>query len=353
MELHKAQFWNKLDDTKVQCQLCRFHCVIAPGRRGRCGVRENREGELYTLVYGRTIAENVDPIEKKPLFHFLPGSRSLSIATVGCNLHCLHCQNSDISQWPQQREGIPGTELTPAALVQGALSRDCASISYTYTEPTIFFEYAYDTAVLAHAAGIKNVFVSNGYTTTAALEKIAPYLDAANVDLKGFDDAAYRKVTGASLQGVLDCLRDYVRLGIWLEVTTLVIPGHNDSDQELRQIAEFIATELGKQVPWHVTAFYPAYKMLDTPATSAETLLRARSIGRSAGLDYVYLGNVASAGGEDTLCPGCGATIIRRRSMQMLEVNMTGNHCDFCQYEVAGVGLGGDRGKGLEGPKVN
>jgi pyruvate formate lyase activating enzyme len=196
MKVHPAKFWEATEEGRVRCNLCRFHCVIADGRRGRCGVRENREGHLFTLVYGQTIAENVDPIEKKPLYHFHPGSSSLSVATVGCNLHCLHCQNHEISQWPHEHTGIPGTELSPQEIVQHAVGTGSASIAYTYTEPTIFYEYAYDTAVLAREAGVKNVFVTNGYTTTEALEAIAPYLDAANVDLKGFSKKAYKEVTG-------------------------------------------------------------------------------------------------------------------------------------------------------------
>ncbi|MDT8441742.1 MAG: AmmeMemoRadiSam system radical SAM enzyme [Desulfuromonadales bacterium] len=334
--LHEAEFWEPLAEGKVRCNLCRFHCTIAAGRHGLCGVRENRAGRLYTLVYGRCIAEHVDPIEKKPLFHFLPGSRSLSVATVGCNFRCLHCQNADISQWPQTNRQIPGRDAPPEALVAQALENRCASISYTYTEPTVFFEYARATAVKARAAGLQNVFVTNGYTSSQALEAIAPWLDAANVDLKGFDDAAYRRVTGASLDGVLACLRDYRRLGIWLEVTTLVIPGHNDDTGQLRKIADFIAVELGVETPWHVTAFHPAYKMLDRPATPLNRLLEARQVGRDAGLQYVYLGNVAASGGEDTLCPGCGATVVRRGGMRLLEVHLDHGRCVVCQQPIAG-----------------
>jgi len=339
MELHEAKFWDKQPEERVHCRLCRFECVIAPGRRGRCGVRENRAGTLYTLVYGRSIAENVDPIEKKPLFHFHPGSQSLSVATVGCNLHCLHCQNYQISQWPHEHGNIPGTALAPAEIVAHARSNRCASIAYTYTEPTIFYEYAFDTAVLAHAAGIKNVFVTNGYTSTAALEAIAPYLDAANVDLKGFDDERYRTVTGARLDGVLACLKDYRRLGIWLEVTTLVIPGHNDSDGELRQIAEYIAGELGPEVPWHVSAFYPTYKMLDRPPTPVETLHRAYRLGREAGLHYVYIGNVPGGGGEDTSCPHCGVAVIRRRGFSLVGRALQQECCAACGHGIAGIEL--------------
>jgi pyruvate formate lyase activating enzyme len=221
--------------------------------------------------------------------------------------------------------------------VKHALEHNCASISYTYTEPTIFYEYAFDTAVQAHAAGIKNVFVSNGYITTEALEEIAPYLDAANVDLKGFSEDFYRKVTGASLQGVLECLKDYRRLGIWLEVTTLVIPGHNDSEADLQQTAEFIAGELGCSVPWHVTAFYPAYRMLDRPPTPLASLVKAREIGRQAGLEYVYIGNLVAAGGEDTFCPDCGTAVIRRRGFSLLGVDLQQNRCGQCGRELAGI----------------
>lgn len=339
MNLHLAQFWQAAGDGRVRCGLCRFYCLIGDGLRGRCGVRENRGGVLYTLVYGKVAAENLDPIEKKPLYHFYPGSQSLSVATVGCNFHCLHCQNHQLSQWPHQRPGIPGTLVSPQEVVNRALSCGAASLSYTYTEPTIYFEFAYDTAVLARAAGLKNVFVTNGYTTTAALEAMAPYLDAANVDLKGFSARAYREVTGAALEGVLDCLRDYRRLGIWLEVTTLVIPGHNDSEEELGQIADFIAGELGRDVPWHLSAFYPTYKMHDRPPTPVASLHLATDAGRDAGLEYVYLGNVDEPGSSDTLCPGCGAIVIRRNRLQYVESTLIDGHCPTCRATIAGVGL--------------
>jgi pyruvate formate lyase activating enzyme len=338
--MREAMFWEKANDGRVRCGLCRFNCLIAPGRRGHCGVRENRAGTLVTLVYGRSIAENVDPIEKKPLYHYHPGSRSYSVATVGCNLRCLHCQNYEISQWPHQHTTIPGSELPPAAIVAAAQRNGCRSIAYTYTEPTIFYEYAYDTAVLARKAGIGNVFVTNGYTTTAALEAIAPYLDAANVDLKGFTETFYREVTGASLAGVLECLKDYRRLGIWLEVTTLLIPGLNDANAELRALAEFIAGSLGREVPWHISAFHPTYRMLDRPATPAAALQRAATIGREAGLCHVYLGNLTGVGGEDTLCPHCGETVVSRRGFRVVAMAIDGGCCRACGGTVAGVGMG-------------
>jgi pyruvate formate lyase activating enzyme len=337
--MREAMFWEQAGDGRVRCGLCRFGCVIAPGKRGHCGVRENREGTLHTLVYGKCIAEHVDPIEKKPLFHVHPGSRSYSIATVGCNFRCLHCQNFEISQWPHKRGGIPGTDLSPEAIVAAALRSECASIAYTYTEPTIYFEYAYDTAVLARRAGLMNVFVSNGYTTTAALEAIAPYLDAANVDLKAFTERFYREVTGATLAGVLACLQDYRRLGIWLEVTTLVIPGWNDDEGELHQLAGFIADKLGREVPWHVSAFHPTYRMLDRPATPAAILQRAAAIGREAGLQHVYVGNLTVEGGEDTFCPHCGAKVIRRRGFRLLTMDVQQGCCRVCGGKIAGVGF--------------
>lgn len=335
--MREAMFWEKLDGDRVRCGLCRHACVIPPGRRGICGVRENQGGQLLTLVYGRLIAENVDPIEKKPLFHYRPGSRSYSIATVGCNFRCRHCQNAEISQWPHSGREIPGHKVPPAEVVGAALEAGCRSISYTYTEPTIFYEYAYDTAVLAHEKGLGNVWVSNGYTGTAALERISPVLDAVNVDLKGFTEKFYREVAGATLSGVLATLRDYRRLGIWLEITTLVIPGWNDGDEELAAIARFITEELGPQVPWHVTAFYPTYQMLDRPPTPSSTLRRARRIGLETGLKHVYVGNVPDATGENTYCPNCGELLIERRGFRLGRMQLETGACGTCRTPLAGI----------------
>ncbi len=337
--MKEAMFWAPGTEGTVQCSLCRFFCRIKTGNRGLCGVRENRDGTLFTLVYGQVIAEHVDPIEKKPLFHFYPGSKSFSVATPGCNFRCLHCQNYQISQLPHSRPIPAGRELSPAEIVQRAQNAGCRSISFTYTEPTIFYEYAYDTAVLAHRHGLGNVFVTNGYITEEALTRIAPYLDAANVDLKGFSEKFYREVTGASLKGVLESLRIYRRLGIWLEITTLVIPGHNDSDTDLCGIARFIAEELGPDTPWHVSAFHPTYRMLDCSATPPETLHRAMRIGQTAGLRYVYQGNLPGAGGENTFCPGCGRPVIERTSYHIRAISLKEGHCVSCSTVVAGIGL--------------
>ncbi|MEZ4598712.1 MAG: AmmeMemoRadiSam system radical SAM enzyme [Syntrophotaleaceae bacterium] len=335
--MHEALFWEKEKDNRVRCSLCRFRCLISDGRRGRCGVRENQRGTLYTLVYGKSIAENIDPIEKKPLFHYHPGSLSYSIATVGCNFRCLHCQNYTISQWPQDQP-VTGLDLPPAEIVRRAAHSGCRSIAYTYTEPTIYFEYAYDTAVLARERGLGNIFVTNGYITPEALEKIAPYLDAANVDLKGYSEQFYREVTGAELQGVLETLLHYRKLGIWLEVTTLIIPGRNDDTDQLRDIARFIAGQLGTDTPWHITAFHPAYRMSGLPRTPPETLYKARDIGLQAGLKYVYEGNLINAR-EDTLCPGCGKAVIERDGFRLKGKHLEKGFCEFCRTEIPGIGL--------------
>ncbi len=336
--MREAMFFEKLEGKKVKCGLCRFRCRIADGMRGICGVRENREGVLYTLVYGKCVAEQVDPIEKKPLFHFLPGSLSYSVATMGCNFRCKHCQNSNISQPPREEGLILGSQLMPDEIVAKALAAGCRSISYTYTEPTIFFEYAYDTAVLAHRKGLKNIFVTNGYISEEALTFIRPYLDAANIDLKGFTDSFYREVVGgAKLGEVLESIRLHKRLGIWLEITTLVIPGLNDSDNELTAIARFIANEVGCDTPWHVSSFHPTYQMTDRTWTPVETVQRARQIGIAAGLRYVYEGNVPGDGGESTWCPGCHASLVTRRGFGVKDISVRDGKCPLCGFDLDGV----------------
>jgi pyruvate formate lyase activating enzyme len=332
----KAMLWEKVGENEVRCFLCAHRCLIKEGKRGLCGVRENRNGVLYSLVYGRAIATHVDPIEKKPLFHFLPGSHSFSLATVGCDMTCLHCQNADISQMPRDRGIIQGREIPPGELVEEAEGSGCRTIAYTYTEPTVFFEYAYETAQLAHRRGIRNIFVTNGYMTGEALQLISPYLDGANVDLKSFRDDFYKKICGARLEPVLGSIKKMKDLGIWVEVTTLVIPGHNDSDEELGEIARFLV-DLDPEIPWHVSAFYPTYKLTSAGRTPVSTLRRARRIGREAGLRYVYTGNVPGDDGENTFCPNCGKRIIERVGYRVGEINLPAGKCEFCGTEVAGV----------------
>ena len=335
--MNQARFWESLEDQKVHCHLCAHECQIDPGKRGICRVRENRDGTLYSLVYGRIISESIDPIEKKPLYHFLPGSSSYSIATVGCNFQCLHCQNYEISQYPRFHEGgIIGEQRSPEDIVAAAIESHAASISYTYTEPTIFLEFAQDTARLARAQGMRNVFVSNGFMTETSAQALAEFIDADNVDLKSFRDDHYRKVCKARLQPVLDTIVRLKQLGIWLEITTLVIPGLNDSTEELTDIAQFVKG-VGAWVPWHVSAFYPIYKMLDRPRTPVATLLKAREIGLKAGLRYVYTGNIPGKGGESTFCYTCGALLIDRLGYQILRYDLKDGKCPKCQAEIDGV----------------
>lgn len=335
--MREARFYEKIGTGKVKCFLCAQYCTISPGKRGICAVRENREGTLYTLVYGKVVARHVDPIEKKPLFHFRPGSKSYSISTVGCNFKCLHCQNYDISQYPKRYPDIPGEDMTPEQVVREAELAGCRSISYTYTEPTIFMEFAYDCARLAHEKGIENVFVSNGYTGPEATRLIAPYLDGNNIDLKG-DDVFYKKVVGAKLQPVLDTIKLMKELGVWVEITTLVIPGHNDSDDFLKWIAGFIKS-VDPAIPWHVSQFYPTYHLLDKPRTPISTLRRAREIGLKEGLKYVYEGNVPGEGGENTYCPSCGESLIERLGFTLTGIRMKDSKCAKCGAHIEGVGM--------------
>jgi len=335
--MKEALLYEKAGDGKVQCCLCSHRCKIAPGKRGICAVRENIDGTLYSLVYGKVIAQHVDPIEKKPLFNFHPGSKSYSIATVGCNFSCLHCQNYDISQFPRKHQIIPGDEITPEQVVQAAEKAGCRSISYTYTEPTIFFEFAYDCAKLAREKGIKNVFVSNGYTTPEATRIIAPYLDANNIDLKG-DDSFYKKLCSAKLQPVLDTIKLMKELGVWVELTTLIIPTYNDSEDFLKWAAGFIKS-VSADIPWHVTQFYPTYKLLDQPRTPVKTLRMARDIGLKTGLKYVYEGNVPGEGGENTYCHSCGDVLIERVGYTLGAIKIKNSQCIKCGTGVSGVGL--------------
>lgn len=337
--MEEASFYEKIDGGKlaVQCSLCNHHCRIKNGHRGICQVRENREGILYSLVYGRLVSENIDPIEKKPVFHLLPGSLSYSISTVGCNFRCLHCQNYDISQYPSRHNGeIAGFLRTPEEIVASAKKQGCQSISYTYVEPTIFYEFALDTSRLAREQGIKNIFVSNGYTSPEATRKIAPFLDANNIDLKAFTDKFYKEVCGARLQPVLDTIILMKELGVWVEVTTLVIPGWNDSDKELGDIANFIKS-VDPEIPWHVSRFYPTYKMTDRNGTSTETIELAREIGLAAGLKHVYTGNLPGLEGENTFCPGCNKKLISRTGFRSSISNMKGNKCATCETKIAGI----------------
>ena len=361
---HEARFYESRPDGRVLCTLCPHDCLIADGGRGACAVRYQRGGRLYTLVYDKVVAREVNPIEKKPLFHFQPGSHAYSISTAGCNLRCSYCQNWQISQWPRQHlpkrvepggEGepepicpqldaldreIPGEPVTPEGLVGAALASGCASMSYTFTEPTIFFELVQDTAVLARERGLKNTLVTNGFINEAPLREFATVVDAANVDLKFFREESYRRISRARLEPVLAAIRLYHELGVWLEVTTLVIPGVNDSDQELGEIAAFLCA-LDPGIPWHVSGYYPAWKMLDHPPTPVETLRHARDIGLSAGLRHVYVGNVMGDPGENTWCPSCRGLLIERFGFAVRVNRIESGRCPHCGTLVEGVEMSG------------
>jgi len=336
----EAYLYKPLNEKKVKCNLCNHRCVIKNGRRGICGVRENREGTLKTLVYGKLIASSIDPVEKKPLFHFFPGSLSYSIATVGCNFKCLFCQNADIAQMPSDHDGmIMGDFVTPEDIVDAAEKGNCKSIAYTYTEPTVYFEFAYDTAKIAHEKGIQNIFVTNGYMTSEALEMISPYLDAANVDLKAFNEKFYKEICNAKLEHVKETLKLMKSLGIFVEVTTLLIPGLNDDKHELEMLAEFLVKSLGPETPWHISRFHPTYKLLDRPSTPVETLVMAREIGIKSGLKYVYTGNVPGDNGENTFCYNCKKMLIDRWGFDVRKNLIKNGKCTHCGANIDGVGL--------------
>lgn len=335
--MKEAMFYHPGKGNEVICGLCNHHCRIKEGKRGICGVRENRDGTLFSLVYGRLVAEHIDPIEKKPLFNFLPGSRAYSISTVGCNFHCAHCQNYNISQYPHEHDGaISGNTRTAENVVEDALQTGCASVCYTYVEPTIFYEFAYDCSVLARERQLKNVFVSNGYMSEEVTRHLVPVLDGINIDVKAFTDDFYKKICKARLQPVLDNVRLMHELGVWVEVTTLLIPGLNDSSDELRDIARFIHS-VSPSIPWHVTAFHPCYKMMDRSSTPVSTLRKARDIGLAEGLHYVYEGNIPGEGGENTYCPQCKTELIGRFGFSIRQNRLTEGRCGDCGYQIAGI----------------
>nr|WP_320012485.1 AmmeMemoRadiSam system radical SAM enzyme [uncultured Desulfobulbus sp.] len=335
--MHEALFYQQKADGSVSCNLCHHRCHIQPGKRGRCGVRENQNGQLISLVYGMLVAESVDPIEKKPMFHLLPGSTSYSIATVGCNFHCLHCQNYQISQYPQLHTALVRDRKTsPASVVEQARANGCDSISYTYVEPTIFYEFAHDCAQLARQQGLKNIFVSNGYMTPEVGRHLAGVLDGINIDLKSFQPEFYQKICKAKLEPVCENIRLFYELGVVVEVTTLVIPGLNDSEEELHDIARFLVS-ISPDIPWHVSGFRPTYQMVDRPSTSMESLVRAREIGIAEGLRYVYTGNMATPDGEDTFCPSCRKQLIGRQGFRSQVLAVSNGRCSQCQTGLYGV----------------
>jgi len=329
--MKEVSLYKKLDNKKVQCQNCSHYCIIAPGRRGICGAKENQDGKLFSLVYGKACALEIDPIEKKPFFHFMPGTRSLSVATVGCQFACHSCQNWQISQIPKLTGKIEGENISPEQIVKLTRDYQLPSISYTYTDPIVFSEYALDTMKLARKEGLKNAWVTSGFLSKELLSLISPFLDAANVDLKSFDDDFYRRYCGGRLKPVLDTLIRMKEKKIWVEITTLVIPGLNDSEENFQKTARFIKRELGSETPWHISRFSGeiSWKLKHIPDTSIETLNKAYEIGRKSGLKYVYLGNVSGASQEDTFCPQCQAKMINRTGYTIQRYDKNGR-CVKC-----------------------
>ncbi|HOO78544.1 MAG TPA: AmmeMemoRadiSam system radical SAM enzyme [bacterium] len=333
--MHEAMFYRADGGAAVVCGLCAHRCRIPAGRRGLCRVRENRSGRLEALSYGRLAAAHIDPIEKKPFFHVLPGSAAFSVATVGCNMTCRHCQNASLSQ-PDPAAPVPGREVAPEAVVAAARDGGCASIAYTYSEPTVFYEYARDIALRARAAGLRNLFVSNGYMSPEAADEASTWLDGANIDLKAFDDDFYREVCGARLAPVLDTIARLKERGVWIEVTTLIIPGYNDDTARLRELARYLAG-LDPGLPWHLSAFFPTYRLTDAPPTTPEILRRAREIGREEGLRFVYTGNVPGEEGENTFCPSCGKVLIERLGYRSDPERLRGGVCPDCGEAIPGI----------------
>jgi len=337
---HNAWLSKELKNGKVLCEACSQACVLSEGEYGICGVRRVENGELKLLVYGLASAVNVDPVEKKPMFHFLPKTRAFSLGTVGCNFSCKFCQNHDISQYPKEHNHeIAGRRFSVEHLVELAIENGCDSIAYTYNEPIVFFEYTYDIAKLAHAKGLKNIYVTSGFETHKAIDLLEPYIDGMNIDIKSFSNEFYKEICGARLKPVLEAVRYAHAKGIWIEITTLLIPGKNDSDEEIRSIAKFIA-ELDISIPWHVSAFHPTYKMLEPPRTPESTLLRAYKIGQEEGLKYLYIGNVDNEDYESTYCPNCKKRVIDRSGnigqFVTNELDENGS-CPYCDYKLEGV----------------
>jgi len=333
--IKEASFYRPLEEGQVQCLLCPHRCILPQGARGLCGVRENREGKLYTLVYGRVVAWHVDPIEKKPFFHFLPASRAFSISTAGCNLRCKFCQNWDISQ--RKPEELEYKYISPEDVVRLAIKYKCQSISYTYTEPTIFYELMYEASKIAYEKKIFNTAVTNGYINEEPLRRLCKFVKGFNVDLKSFSSQFYENLCRAELEPVLNSLKVMQEESCWVEITNLVIPGFNDDFQLVRKMCRWIVDNLGQGVPLHFSRFWPAYHMRDVSPTPAETLERCAEIAREEGLNYVYIGNIFGHRLENTYCPGCQQVLIKRQGFFVVENTLIDSRCPHCSRTIEGV----------------
>jgi len=332
--MKEALLYTPLEGKKVDCFLCAHKCRIQDGKFGFCGVRQNIKGVLYSRNYGKIVASNIDPVEKKPLYHFLPGSTAFSIACAGCNFRCGFCQNWQVSQLDfVDRE--PGEDSPPDKIVKLAKESGCRSIAYTYTEPTIYFEFALEACRLAKEEGLRNIFVTNGYMTPQAISMLRPYLDAANVDLKFFKDSSYKRICAGRLAPVLESIRLLKEAGVWIEITTLVIPGENDSPEELSGIADFIAS-VDRDIPWHISRFHPDYKFDRYDSTPESTLKLAYDLGKRAGLHHVYAGNVYGWG-QDTFCASCKKLLIKREGFGITQLHVSQGKCAFCLAKLSGI----------------
>ncbi|WP_456324461.1 AmmeMemoRadiSam system radical SAM enzyme [Desulfonauticus submarinus] len=334
--MQPAILWRPIKGQDIQCELCSHFCYLKPEQTGKCGVRINHKGRLYTLVKDKIAAIHLDPVEKKPLFHFLPGTSTLSIGTMGCNFDCVFCQNHALSQAPKLKQPIVGQNISSQELIEMAIKYQANSISYTYSEPTIFLELVLETARLSKEKNLKNIIVSNGFQSQTCLQELKNYIDAANIDLKSFQEDFYRKYCDANLKPILKNLETIKKMGWWLEITTLIIPELNDSSKELKQISSFIVTHLGKEVPWHISRYHPNYK-LSNPPTPLSTLEKAYEIGKETGLEYVYIGNLPGHLTESTFCPNCQKVVIKRYGFQIQEYNLKQGKCKNCQTQIAGV----------------
>lgn len=333
--LHPALYWESLEGNEIQCVLCPRRCIMALNQRGFCRARKNIDGRLYSLTYARPVSLHNDPIEKKPLFHVYPGTMSFSIATAGCNMRCKFCQNWEISQADPERVE---TNFVPAEkIIELAKKNGSKTIAFTYTEPTIFYEYMLDVAKLAKKEGIACVMHSAGFINEEPLRELAKYIQAANIDLKGFSDKFYSSFCQGNLESVLKSLKVLKEEGVWIEVTNLIIPGANDSPDDIKKLSQWVYDNLGKDTPLHFSRFFPMYKLTDLSPTPVETLVNARDIARQVGLNYVYIGNVPNQIGEDTFCPACGKLIIKRIGYNVLENNIKDAKCKFCQAKIAGI----------------
>jgi pyruvate formate lyase activating enzyme len=331
---HKALYYTPAG-AQVRCDLCPRRCAIADGERGECGVRENRAGVLYSMVYGRAVAVHTDPIEKKPFYHFLPGSQAFSLATAGCNLHCLYCQNWEISQ--RRPEEVESVDLPPDQVVASARQYACPVVAFTYTEPTVYYEYTLDAARLAHEQHLRSVVVSAGYINPEPLRELCQTVDAIKIDFKGFSEGFYQRICSATMRPVLETMKAIHSAGVHLEIVTLVVPTLNDSVEDLRGLCRWIVDEVGPDVPAHFSRFYPLYKLTDLPMTPVETLEQARDIALEEGIHYAYIGNVPGHAGDNTYCHHCGKTIILRQGYTIVENHIVDGKCEFCGQPIPGV----------------